>query len=430
VIVIGAGAAGLAAALELSRAGRKVLVLEARSRSGGRVFTVHDPAWPTPVELGAEFLHGESRATRDVAGAAGLAVEALTDRHLAADRGRLVALDRFWERFSRVKGRIRRLRADVPFGSFLAGQKGLSSPDRKMAADFVEGYFAARLDRISAFALASDESGEDPRQGRMRDGYDGVVRALLAGLDPDRAAVRLNTVVTDVEWRPGRVRVRCRSGLGPSLPAVEAGRLVVTLPLGVLKAPPGLEGAVRFQPGLPGKAAALRRLEMGSARKLVLRFRTDFWTRAGLLSFVHANGEAFPTWWTQAPAAVPCLTAWAGGPSAEALAGADPAALAARALAVLGRILRLSAARIVPELEAWTSHDWDTDPFSRGAYAYVGVGGEHAPSLLARPVANTLFFAGEATDAGEMGTVSGAIASGRRAAGQVLGARTGGRARR
>ena len=66
-IVIGAGAAGLAAARTLSDAGRTVTVLEARPRIGGRIFTVHDREWPLPVELGAEFLHGEAEATREIA---------------------------------------------------------------------------------------------------------------------------------------------------------------------------------------------------------------------------------------------------------------------------------------------------------------------------------------------------------------------------
>ena len=420
--MIGAGAAGLAAALHLSRAGRRVLVLEARTRTGGRIHTRHERDWPIPVELGAEFLHGEAAAAREVAGAAGLAVLDLEERHLLAANGRLLDTRGFWTRFARLQRRMRALRSDLPFARFLARQKGLASTDRTMAVGYVEGFFAAHLDRISTRSLASDDPEADASQGRLRDGYDGLVRALEDGLDPGRIEVRRNTVVTDVEWRPGRARVRSRSGLGGTLPPLEAPRLVVTVPLGVLKAPAGVPGAIRFAPALPDKARALARLEMGSARRVVLRFREDFWTRAGLTSFVHSPDAAFPTWWTAAPAEVRCLTAWAGGACAEALAGHPPAVVARRALEVLARLAKRPLAQLGAALEAWETHDWDADPFSRGAYAYVGVGGMRAAALLARPVARTLFFAGEATEGDQIGTVPGAVASGRRAALQVLGA--------
>jgi len=95
--------------------------------------------------------------------------------------------------------------------------------------------------------------------------------------------------------------------------------------------------------------------------------------------------------------------------------------VARRALEALARLVKRPLAHVVPALEAWETHDWDGDPYSRGAYAYVGVGGMRAAALLARPVACTLFFAGEATEGDEIGTVSGAVASGRRAALQVMG---------
>src|SRR4051812_42921923 len=89
VLVLGAGAAGLAAARDLSQAGRRVIVLEGRDRWGGRVLTRREPAWPVPVELGAEFIHGEAEDTTEAARAASLLVETLPDRHAWAQGGRL-----------------------------------------------------------------------------------------------------------------------------------------------------------------------------------------------------------------------------------------------------------------------------------------------------------------------------------------------------
>jgi monoamine oxidase len=116
------------------------------------------------------------------------------------------------------------------------------------------------------------------------------------------------------------------------------------------------------------------------------------------------------------PRRVPVLTAWAGGPAADALAGLTEPAIVERALEALAQSLALDAGRVREQLEGWAMHDWQADPFSRGAYAYVGVGGLKAPQALARPVQGTLFFAGEATSPDEMGTVSGAIGAGLQAA--------------
>jgi monoamine oxidase len=114
------------------------------------------------------------------------------------------------------------------------------------------------------------------------------------------------------------------------------------------------------------------------------------------------------------------VTAWAGGPRADALAELHETGLVDRALASLGRALSVPRSRLEDLLEAWRAHDWRRDPCSRGAYSYVGVGGLPAQRALTRPCEGTLFFAGEATEPEEMGTVAGAIASGQRAARQIL----------
>src|SRR5690606_22043770 len=82
VIVIGAGAAGLAAAAAFGEAGVRVLVLEARDRVGGRIHTLHVPDFPLPIELGAEFVHGRPEETAGIIERAGLAQYDVSDRHL------------------------------------------------------------------------------------------------------------------------------------------------------------------------------------------------------------------------------------------------------------------------------------------------------------------------------------------------------------
>ena len=434
-VVIGAGAAGLAAARALSDAGRDVVVLEARPRIGGRILTVYDPEWPLPVELGPEFLHGEARATREVARAAGLAVVELPDEHVWAEDGRLRPMGDVWTRFGALLERVPPKGPDLSFARFLA-QRRVPASTRQMARLFVEGYFAADADRISARSVASSGGEDDAaqRQYRPAEGYFRIVDWLRAGLRPERCRVCLGSVVESVAWRRGEVEVSYRSVAGTQTRLVRARTAVVTLPLGVLKAAPPEAGAVRFDPMPAPLRASIEKLEVSHVCKLVLRFREAFWDAPGFfarraapalgepnrIDFLHDRKGDFPTWWTANPWRVPMLTAWAGGPRADALSELSEAGLVDRALASLARALGSSRPRLEDLLESWRVHDWRRDPYSRGAYSYVGVGGLPAQRALGRPCDGTLFFAGETTEPEEMGTVAGAIASGQRAARQIL----------
>lgn len=123
------------------------------------------------------------------------------------------------------------------------------------------------------------------------------------------------------------------------------------------------------------------------------------------------------------PEHAPIITAWAPARSAELLAGLNKDEVVGKAVETLGSVLGTGGAEIRSQLAAAYFHDWDSDPFSRGAYSYVKAGGEGYQSILGAPVENTLFFAGEATDVtGHNGTVHGAIASGARAAREILAA--------
>jgi monoamine oxidase len=141
------------------------------------------------------------------------------------------------------------------------------------------------------------------------------------------------------------------------------------------------------------------------------------------LAFLHRWNAAYPTWWTAAPAEVPMLTGWAGGPAAAELLRLPRESRLERALETLESLFEIRAAKLRRILLGWHTHDWSGDPYSRGAYSYAGVGGANAPAALGRPIDDTLYFAGEATEPDQNGTVPGAIASGRRAARLILGSR-------
>jgi monoamine oxidase len=227
-----------------------------------------------------------------------------------------------------------------------------------------------------------------------------------------------------VRWRRGRVEVEGETR-GRSFRAA-ARRAIVTLPAGVLRRRPGEADAVRFEPRLPGKEQALSHIVAGAVLRVVMQFPRAFWEkldggRYRHATFFHNPYSAFPTFWTALPARAPVLVAWSGGPRAVSLSQAAPGDIVRRAVMSLDSLFGGRAGADGLPAGSWV-HNWQRDPFAHGAYSYVTVGGRGARRKLAAPVAGTLYFAGEATDESEAGTVAGALRSGQRAARQVLAA--------
>ncbi|MDQ3908108.1 MAG: FAD-dependent oxidoreductase [Acidobacteriota bacterium] len=444
VLIIGAGAAGLAAARDIAAAGLRVVVVEARERVGGRIFTLREGESETPVELGAEFIHGRPRETLDLVKSAGLTLRPVSGRHWHVRGGELTKSSEFWSRLEEINKRMERATGrDHSFEQFLETE-ARDEPEevKQIARLYVEGFHAARAERVGVQGLnrtnRAEEEIDGDEQSRINEGYDRVARWLRESAQASGAEFLLNAVVEDVRWSRGRVELRgtTRQGMpdGGRSFKCEASRLVVTLPLGVLQAREGERGAVRFEPALTAKREAAMRLAMGNVVRVVLRFREPFWERLNLvaggeradlsrLGFIHDPRARLPTWWTQSPLRAPLLVGWAGGSRADALptGGADD--LREQVLASLRAIFRVPQSLVEDSLAASFMHDWRVDPFARGAYSYVPVGGLEALERLAEPVEGTIFFAGEATNTeGHWGTVHGAISTGLRAAGEVVAA--------
>jgi monoamine oxidase len=477
VIVVGAGVAGLAAARRLGEAGLRVLILEARGRIGGRVWTIYTPEG-SPVELGAEFIHGVPPNIFGAIRAAHLDVREFTGRRWIQTDGKLQRDQDFFAQTNRVLDRMDGSAPDHSFSRFL-GDCEEDDEARLWGLEYVEGFHGARAERISVRSLLRSRRAEAELEGRrsfrLARGYGELLRVMREAL-PASVAVRLNTTAQSVRWARHKVRVQARSA-GESV-ELSAPRALLTLPLGVLQAPPELPGAVRFEPELEEKKSALLLLFMGQAIRLSLKFRERWWERASGsryhagelrdMSFIFSHQEWFPTWWTSAashpstptegalgtpvshpstptegalgtpvshpstptegalgtPGSAPILTGWAASRRGERLTGRSGHFMRDRALDSLSSIFEFPRPTLELMLQGWYVHDWQSDPYSRGSYSYVGVDGEGAQEELAKPLADTLFFAGEATNCeGHHGEVHGAIETGERAAREILAGR-------
>ena len=429
--------AGLAAAVRLGRAGLSLLILEARDRVGGRVLTKVDRSSGSPVELGAEFIHGFPPEIWEPLQQAGVVVKEVEGENWCVDDGHLHPC-RFFAQVDRV---LDKMDGDAPDDSFLQFLKRTvprtidpkEADARKRALAYIVGFNAADPDLVGVHWLVKGMEAEESIQGqrafRAANGYESLLAIFREQLSKTDASLRLETVVESITWRSGEVAIAAHEREGSS--SFKSARVIVTVPLPILKAPAGTPGAIQFTPGLPKEViAALDKLEMGKVIRLVLKFKQRFWegvspangrqTLANM-SFLFSQDEWFPTWWTAMPNKTPVITGWAPFDCAERLSSKNGVFVVNHGLETLGQLLSISVADLQRWLEDAYFHDWQNDPFSRGAYSYGKVGADGAQETLARPVDGTLFFAGEATDtSGHNGTVHGAIASGYRAADEVL----------
>lgn len=429
VVIIGAGVSGLAAAAGLRDSGLSVLVLEARDHVGGRAWTRHEPDLSVPIELGAEFIHGRVPETFELLREVGKAALDTSGAHWTLHDGQLTQSTE--DLFGQIQEALEKSNClqqpDVPFEKWLqeSGRYGLSPAAASMARAFVEGFDAANSSLVSTHFVAREwGSGGmlDSPQFRPLGGYSSILAALAGALDRQHIRLQLQTQVSEVRWTPGSVEIDALFLDQPF--SVRATCAIVTLPLGVLQAPPDAQGAVRFVPGLDAKREALEGLVSGPVLKLSLRFRTSFWEELDGgkyhdAAFFHSTSTTFPTFWTPRPLRAPLLTAWIGGPKAAQLSLYETPHIVREALESL---TILFGGRAVSELqlEAAYLHNWQTDPLARGAYSYIKAGGGNARNILAEPLADTLFFAGEATDTeDEAATVTGALQSGERVAREV-----------
>jgi monoamine oxidase len=411
-IIIGAGATGLYAASKLTAAGKNVLLLEARNRIGGRIYTIADEHFTRPVEAGAEFIHGDVPITLSLLKEAQISFHEMTGEMFQIENGSLKESDLFDRDWPRIIHQLHQLKSDIPFTEFLQRYFPKNEQLQQNIKKFVEGYNAADSDKVSSFALREEWSAEEePTQNRPEHGYGPLMLHLLNVALKHRLVLHLDEEVTEINWSSEMLEVKSAKQ------AYTASKILITVPLGVLQAE-----KIEFDPPIPRYILAARQIGFGPVIKVVIEFGPGFWKKCVLkkfpsFKFVFSDAD-IPTWWSQQPSDAPIVTGWLGGPKVHLLKEADFHMLALQSLCY---VLNVNRNELEANLKAIYIHDWLKDPFSMGAYSYDTLESNNAKEILNESISQKIYFAGEACYTGaHTGTVEAAFQSAEDAVGRML----------
>ena len=410
ILVVGAGASGLLAARRLAAEGLIVTLLEASAIPGGRMYSLSIPGFAGSVEAGAEFVHGDLPISLQLAREAGVSLIPTRHAQLSPDTEGVHQSDHWDE----LMEKMNRLQEDQPFASFLTDYfpgptyAGL----RRSARRFAEGFDLADLSTVSTKALYTEwASEEDSGEYRVEGGYVRLVDFLVRDCKRLGVVFHFATPVTEICWQKGIVEMATAGG-----ERFTGERAIVTVSLGMLP-------RIGFTPSIPEYLDAARGIGYGSVIKILLEFRTAFWLKDGARdrTFFILSEQAVPTWWTQPDATSTLLTGWLTGENMRHFQALDEQGRIASCLSSLAAIFSLDMREITDQLAAYRVFDWAEQPYVHGGYSFDTVMTPPCRQLLRTPVAETLYFAGEAVYEGSApGTVEAAFHSGLEAAEKLI----------
>jgi monoamine oxidase len=418
VLIIGAGAAGLIAALEIALTGKSVTIIEAKERCGGRIHTIyhHDQQ---PVELGAEFVHGDLPLTLQLfekAGISKLKADAEIWQH---KDGQLEEQEDFIEDYQDLEKKFKEVKTDIPVAEFmrqhLADEKYTAL--RFSLKNYVEGYYAADIEKASTHSFCKELTTGEEKNYRVEGGYQQLVTYLEEQCRSKSVRFYLEEEVREIKWSKSNVEVVTNKQ------TVFGKKVIVTVSIGVLQSE-----AVLFSPALPHKISAAKTLGYGLVAKIILRFTDAFWKDQSLtndknlsrLGFLFSE-EAIPTWWTQYPQKNNLMVGWLAGPPAQVTAELNKEELIHKAITSLAKIFAVDASFLKQKLVSADWYNWLADKHFCGTYSYAVVDGETLMKTILHPADDTVYFAGEGLYHGnEIGTVEAALTSGRNVAHQLI----------
>lgn len=405
ILIVGAGAAGLMAAKQLSAAGLSVTILEAAPVAGGRMATLVNSSFSMPVETGAEFIHGNVQQTMQLLKEAGINYTKVAGEMLRIQNDDLHNEEKSKDEdhWAELMQCMYEQQEDITVKDFLdqyfAEEKYASL--RRSVQGFAEGYDLADISKAALFALRAEWSqGQEEDQYRIEGGYIRLVGYLLETCLRHNAVIHYNTCVKAIRWDEGRVEALTADGK-----IFKSSKILITVSTGVLKS-----GKIDFFPAIPTYIQAAANIGFGSVIKILLEFKLAFWkARTANAGFILSD-EIIPTWWTQLPAQNNLLTGWLGGPKAVTYANKTSEEIIHLSIVSLSAIFNIPYEKLRDDLLAYAVYNWHYNENMLGGYSYNTITSAEAKQILNKPVVNTVFFAGEALYTGdEPGTVEAAL---------------------
>jgi len=419
VVVVGAGAAGLMAAWELVQTGKRTAVIEGKDYVGGRIHTIQDDKFELPVELGAEFVHGDLELTKMLLKKAGVETYEVKGDIWQNEDKSLEEQNDFIEDYSVLNKKFKEVKEDISVAEFFEKHlQGTAFEELRFSLkNYVEGYYAADTNKASTFSLKEELTKSDDEQYRVEGGYIKLVDYLYHQSKEKGVEFFLSQPAKQIQWKKDEVNVVTQQE------NFSAGKVLVTVPIGVLQSE-----KIRFLPAIAETIDASKKLGFGPVIKTLLQFDEAFWKNKDFtkgkdldkLSFIFSKA-VIPTWWTYHPKHVAMLTGWSGGPHADDIKNLSEKEILKKALESLSEIFSVDVTQLQKKLKGWHIANWVNDIYSCGGYSYEVVNGSAIKQIIKQPIEQTIYFAGEGLyDGPEIGTVEAALYTGRETAHQMV----------
>jgi monoamine oxidase len=420
VIIIGGGAAGLMASKLLSESCKKILILEAKDRLGGRIQRIENFSFP--VEGGAEFIHGKLKTTFNLLKEAGLKKEMVKGNFCRVTNGKWNTEEEPVEHWDTLVKKLKECKEDLSIHNFL--KKFLKAKKyetlKKQFRKYVEGYDAADPKYASVFAIRKEMEGEEEEQYRPVPGYAALIDFLEEACLKCNGVIKTGEAVKKIAYNEN-IEIHTNSG------KYICNKVIVAVPVGVLQCKKNNESFIEFPSFIKKYITAAKQIGNGGVIKFLLEFDEAFWLDKKFLkerkspapSYIFCDA-VIPTWWTQYPHNKPLLTGWIAGPSSVKMKNYSDKKFTDLVLTSLSSIFSMSFVELESRLKKVEIINWIKEPHILGGYSYSTLQTEKARDILLTPFENKFYFAGEYLLKNSSSTVDDALQSGRLIAEKII----------